>query len=164
MKSEVLWFAETIPEDILPCVAWDMTRSISKAGPISFVVEVAAALVLFDLRWEEQGLSGAAPCSMQGVVVGQGTDSQSAKYAVSKLYTSKDPGAAFIRALAARCNERNCLLELAWQVRAENTWADLLSKGLTAGSDPARRRRVNWQLYRAIQEDLGRNSWSWDEL
>ena len=98
--------------------------------------------------------------AMNGVIAHSSVDSTSSSFAVSKLYTGREPGASLLRALASRCHERDCLLRLDWLSRVNNTWADDLSKMSFQGFDPAKRVRVVWEMYRPIQEDLDSISWS----
>ena len=131
---------------------------------MSFVVELLGALVLFDLRWEAGSLNRRPGTVMHGLVAHSSVDSKSSSFAVSKMYTGREPGASLLRALAARCHDRDCLLRLDWLSREENTWADDLSKMSFQGFDMSKRARVHWETYRPIQEDLESIAWSTCEL
>ena len=134
----------------LPCVTYEGDAARA-GGAASHTIELLAALILMDFRMA--GLEDEPDAwGFAGAIVGQ-TDALGSSYAVAKLYTGAEPGASIVRVMADRCMAKDVAPSLEWEPRAANQWADDLSKGLCAKFAPARRRKVNWADYRAIQED-----------
>ena len=75
------------------------------------------------------------------------TDNKGNSFAISKLYTGRQPGAAILRHMAVRLMQTGGKMKVKWVPRDHNVWADDLSKGHTQGFHSSMRRNIDWSRY-----------------
>ena len=99
-------------------------------------MKTLAAYFLIRLRHKAADWCG--PLGFHTTMVGA-TDSQGTGYAVSKLYTGTQPGASMLWCLADWCQLTDVMPTAEWLPRAENTWADQLTRDDISGFSPGKR-------------------------
>ena len=160
LLDHVCWFSERVPREALPWVCSTKLERLAKGGCSSTTAELLALVVLLDCRLDSLARSGTQGL---GLTISSAGDSAGCTFILKKMYTSAEPGASLMRYVASRCSELDVWTDVSWVPRADNEWADILSKGWEGGPRESER-KAKFVEARRLRNDWGRDNCISDDV